>query len=480
MRLLWCLTALLAVFAVMAGGLSLSSTAARQKVVIAGAGPAGLLAAHSLLSKYDVKRGDYVYDVVLCERLGDPRAEVAGPRAYSLGLNIRGQHAIKSFDAPGKSFGLWHAIAREGVFSEEFYIHVGKFKIPIRRKAKPSGWLQPPPTLMVPRNRLVAAMVSHGEQLYGSRFDVRYNTSISDLQLDSRSAVLSTGETLQYDLALGCDGVYSQVRAALQAQLPASEGFVAEETVLPGSYKVLLQDRPPGLEAEAIHAMECTNKNRSGFSLFVIPAPQDKICTLITWRNASAVPQVLQSGGGASVAEIQSAVASDFPLFGKPLESAVRQLEQQRPSVALTVQCSAYASPGRCVALLGDSAHSTGGTLGQGANSALLDVVALSELLDETSHDVPAALARFSERQTPEGQSLFKLLALPPKGIFSLVYQVEQLIRGLITKLLPLAWLLPTQVKLSQTLMPFSHIVKQNSLWVWLAMRQKGRAVRGA
>ena len=452
-------------------------TTARKKVVIAGAGPAGLLAAHSLLSKYDTNRGDYLYDVVLCEKLGDPRAEVAGPRAYSLGLNIRGQHAIKSFDTPGKSFGLWHAIAREGVFSEEFWIHVGKFKIPIRRKAKPgSGWLQPPPTLMVPRNRLVAAMVSHGEQLYGARFDVRYNTSIADLRIDARSAVLSTGETLQYDLALGCDGVYSQVRAALQAQLPASEGFTAEETVLPGSYKVLLQDRPPGLEPDAIHAMECTNKNRSGFSLFVIPAPKDKICTLITWRNASAVPQILQTGGGASVAEIQTAVAADFPLFGRPLESAVRQLEQQRPSVALTVQCNAYASPARGVALLGDSAHSTGGTLGQGANSALLDVVALSDLLDETSHDVPAALARFSTRQTPEGQSLFKLLALPPKGLFSLVYQLEQLLRGLVSKFVPLAWLLPTQVKLSQTLMPFSHIVRQNSLWVWLAMRQKGRA----
>ena len=35
--------------------------------------------------------------------------------------------------------------------------------------------------------------------------------------------------------------------------------------------------------------------------------------------------------------------------------------------------------------LLGDAAHSTGGTLGQGANSALTDAVVLDELLQATA-----------------------------------------------------------------------------------------------
>ena len=92
------------------------------------------------------------------------------------------------------------------------------------------------------------------------------------------------------------------------------------------------------------------------------------------------------------MSEIQAAIARDFPLFGAPDVAAVAQLAAQRPSVALTVQCSAYASPALGVALLGDAAHSTGGTLGQGANSALGDVVALSEALDEACDDLPAAL----------------------------------------------------------------------------------------
>ena len=129
------------------------STLARKKVIIAGAGPAGLLAAHTLLSRYSPDRRDFLYDVMVVEKGADPRGEVAGPRAYSLGLNVRGQAAIRSLDAPGRSFGLWHAVRREGVFSEEFWIHIGKLKLAIRKKAKPGGRLQPPPTLMIPRNR---------------------------------------------------------------------------------------------------------------------------------------------------------------------------------------------------------------------------------------------------------------------------------------------------------------------------------------
>ena len=44
--------------------------------------------------------------------------------------------------------------------------------------------------------------------------------------------------------------------------------------------------------------------------------------------------------------------------------------------------------------LLGDAAHSTGGSLGQGANSALQDVLALDRVLQEHSDDMQAAVLR--------------------------------------------------------------------------------------
>jgi len=59
------------------------------KTLIVGAGPAGLLTSHALLSKN--KNGAYTYDVNLVESRDNPLNEPQGPRAYSLGLNIRGQ-----------------------------------------------------------------------------------------------------------------------------------------------------------------------------------------------------------------------------------------------------------------------------------------------------------------------------------------------------------------------------------------------------
>lgn len=51
--------------------------------------------------------------------------------------------------------------------------------------------------------------------------------------------------------------------------------------------------------------------------------------------------------------------------------------------------------------LLGDAAHSTGGTLGQGANSALTDAVVLDELLQATpGRSVVADVGSFDQMLT--------------------------------------------------------------------------------
>ena len=57
------------------------------QALIAGGGPAGLLTAIALLS-----RG---YKVALHESREDPKNTPLGPRAFSLGLNIRGTHHRK-------------------------------------------------------------------------------------------------------------------------------------------------------------------------------------------------------------------------------------------------------------------------------------------------------------------------------------------------------------------------------------------------
>jgi hypothetical protein len=117
-----------------------------------------------------------------------------------------------------------------------------------------------------------------------------------------------------------------------------------------------------------------------------------------------------------------------------------------------------------------------GGTLGQGANSALMDVVALDACLDETKDDLNEALHLFSKRQVPEGLGLWKLLQLPGKGPLGIMYRISQAIKTIVSKLIeifriPLPQgiknhLMTTQNSLSKTNIPFSEIVRMNKFWI--------------
>ena len=126
--------------------------------------------------------------------------------------------------------------------------------------------------------------------------------------------------------------------------------------------------------------------------------------------------------------------------------------------------------------LLGDAAHSTGGTLGQGANSALADVVFLDQLLQK--HDAGTSVVKdigeeFSAARQPEGLALGKLLQLPPKGPASFLYLASQGVAGLVSRFLD--WLPlsqpPVQNLLSETTTPYSEIVSRNGFWIDMALR---------
>ena len=114
--------------------------------------------------------------------------------------------------------------------------------------------------------------------------------------------------------------------------------------------------------------------------------------------------------------------------------------------------------------------YNIGGTLGQGANSALQDVVALDSALDETKDELSAALPLYSRRQVREGLALSALLSLPPRGLLGALYALTQTLRGLLRRVL--RWgPVPTQQALSQSLVPFSSIAAQNRVWINWASR---------
>eukprot|EP01042_Synura_sphagnicola_P005277 gene5277-6731_t len=182
----------------------------------------------------------------------------------------------------------------------------------------------------------------------------------------------------------------------------------------------MLHPNPPDLDPYAVHAL---TSNKADYNLFLIPSVNRKTCVLVSWRTASTPPIFLES---SSPEIIRDSIKEFFPAFGEPDLSSIGQLFRQRPSVALTIRCNRYHDVDSRILLVGDAAHSTGGTLGQGANSALQDIVALDQCLDATDDDLDRALPLFSERQVPEGLALWSLLQLPPPGLPGAVFSAIQ------------------------------------------------------
>ena len=215
----------------------------------------------------------------------------------------------------------------------------------------------------------------------------------------------------------------------------------------------------------AVHAMSSKE-----YTLFSIPRVDGRLCTILSW-NGDEPPAFLEEAEEA----IQQKIGEDFPTFGPPVLSAVEQLKAQRASKATTIRANRYHDREGRAMLLGDAAHSTGGTLGQGANSALADVVFLDELLKATKQGTSVVEDigdQFSEARQPEGLALWKLLQLPPKGPLSFLYLATQGVAGLAARFLDFLPMVqpPVQNLLSETTTPYSEIVSRNNFWVDLAL----------
>lgn len=186
----------------------------KVKVVIGGAGPAGLLTAYSLLS-----RKNQQYEVEIYESNPDPRTiSSLSFRSYCLGLNIRGQYAINYFIKQNRMKNLWNRIKQSGIQSDSFFLHIGKLKLQIRKPSTNTNKKNdnydfdninnnddPPPTLLIQRNDLCSAMLNELESEYkdSNRLKIQFNNKLKEVDLNNQSVLLANGDSTDYDLLIG-------------------------------------------------------------------------------------------------------------------------------------------------------------------------------------------------------------------------------------------------------------------------------------
>mmetsp|Transcript_10872 Transcript_10872/g.26626 ORF Transcript_10872/g.26626 Transcript_10872/m.26626 type:complete len:497 (-) Transcript_10872:597-2087(-) len=434
------------------GGLRMQERG-KKKVVIVGAGPAGILSAHYLL-----KRGKY--DVTLTEMRNDPRKGTApSRRSYSLGLGVRGRGAIK-----GLGEDLWEAVKKKGVMSERFCLHLGKRVLDIRQKSTPL--LKTEPSCLINRADLCSALleeldVAHGG---GGSLQTHFQTACEGVDLSAKSVTLQGVGKVSYDLLIGADGVNSVVRDALLAHDTSIKYAAAP---LNGTQKILHQKMPACLDPNAVHAMSGSvevaegTKERVGF--FWVPernstTREQQACILVNWDEASA-PRSLLAMEDAK--EVQEYLNMAFPnLEGGVTLDAAHQFLEQRATVNTVNKLSCYADEQAALILMGDAAHSSGGASGQGCNTALQDAQVLDAVLGEAGDDVARAAKLFSERRVREGHALLDLSInqSPRNPLLRALFLLWSAGETFGHRLLPSVVTPPTQNMLTQTDLPFAEI----------------------
>ena len=236
-----------------------------------------------------------------------------------------------------------------------------------------------PPGNGITRPRLHSILQNH---TLDSGADVRTGVTFTTLadNGDGVKVEFTDGETREYDLVVGADGLYSQVRATAFPDAPKAKytGQVCWRYNLPrieGLDKIWVYIGATGTAGFVPLAEDLM------YMLTIEKPPQGEPLKLPTEGIAAVYRERLQQFGG-QVAEHRELVVDDEAVVYRPVENVLVPPPWHR---------------GRVV-LIGDAAHATSPHCGQGAAQAIEDGIVLAEVLTG-DHSLDDALAAYMARR---------------------------------------------------------------------------------
>jgi 2-polyprenyl-6-methoxyphenol hydroxylase-like FAD-dependent oxidoreductase len=316
-----------------------------RKAEIAGAGLAGLALA--------VRLAQLGWRVTLHERNSDLRMFGAGIWLWENGL--RSLALLGAYDA---------ALARAKTI-KEWRICDGKGRVLMSRPMKPDDRL-----LLPPRADLYQALI---DRAYALNVEIKTSSQVAGATPEG-ALLLQSGEERQADLVVGADGAFSRVRESVLCTRSIDYGIEA-------GIRMMIDYRPGDPEDVATEYWNgpwrllynpCTN----GENYIFLSAP-------VHDERARKIPV------DRDLWKAKFPHASDL---------ISRFTEAGRWDRIVNVRCHKW-SEGR-VAIVGDAAHAMPPNLGQAANMAFSNVLALAMAVTAAT-DIPRALEQWEQSQRP-------------------------------------------------------------------------------
>lgn len=325
------------------------------RVLIVGGGVAGLTAAIALRA-----RG---FDVEIVER--DREWTVYGVGIIQQANVVRAMKQLGAIDD--------YLSAGFGFDAVEVYAPHGPRVAVVPSHRLVEGY---PANLGIGRKALQKVLVDRAVAA-GAR--LRLGVTVASFEDDGRGVTtrLSDGTTGRYDLLIGADGLYSQMRGLLfpDAPAPRFEGQSVWRYNLPRPADVV--NLHAYATAKGVGLVPLSQTLMYMYLTTPEPGnpryPREGLARAMREKLAGLPPRILDLG---------AEITDDDGVVYKPLESLLLEGDWWR---------------GRAV-LIGDAAHTTTPHLGQGAGMAIEDSIVLAEELAQSS-DIPAALARFQARR---------------------------------------------------------------------------------
>jgi 2-polyprenyl-6-methoxyphenol hydroxylase-like FAD-dependent oxidoreductase len=341
-----------------------------QKVLVVGGGIGGLTTAIAL-------RGIGI-EVDLIEK--NPRWDV-----YGVGI-IQPPNALRALDALGMAeacvaaghpiLGGRNHLADGTVVADDDYP-------PADPRFPPMNGLTRPALHEILKSRVVQEGVS-----------VRVGEVVTELtqRADGVTVAFSDGTTEDYDLVVGADGLYSQIRTMLFGDelRPQYTGQTAWRYNLP---------RIAGLDRIHVYiggaggtAGLCPLSEELMYVLYITKWPADRL--KIPKEDLPAIMRSRLEIFGGEIAEVRDQITDPDGVVFRPVDNVLVPRPWYR---------------GR-VLLVGDAAHGTSPHAGQGAAQAVEDAVVLAQEL-ERGDAIDAVLERFMDRRFERCKAVVELSA---------------------------------------------------------------------